>query len=92
MYNRERMELRHLGQAERHIVQAEIAMTRLVMAVERLRSRDCSTEREERSSAIMQETLDQFYEHRALILSEIYRPKRERLANAVKPAADYSTA
>lgn len=69
----ESMQLRHLEQAERHIVQAEIAMTRLNLLIERLRANGRLTEREEQSREAMQDTLDRFYKHRELILNELSR-------------------
>ncbi len=65
------MQLRHLELAERHIVQAEMAVTRETMAIERLRSKGLATDREEASVKIMQNTLDQLNKHRELILSEL---------------------
>jgi hypothetical protein len=70
------MQLRHLEQAERHIVQ--MALTRLDISIERLRSKHLSTEREERSREIMEQTLDLYYGHREMILSEMYGGARSR--------------
>ncbi len=68
---KEQMQLRHLELAERHIIEAEMAVTREIMAIERLRSKGRSTDREEASLEVMQNTLDQFNKHRELILSEL---------------------
>ena len=65
------MQLRHLELAERHIIQAEMAVTREIIAIERLRSKGRSTDREEASLEVMQNTLDQFNKHRELVLSEL---------------------
>jgi hypothetical protein len=79
------MQLRHLEQAERHIVLAEIALTRLDISIERLRSKHLSTEREERSREIMEQTLDLYYGHREMILSEMYGGARRRFATPSWP-------
>lgn len=77
--------IRHLAQADRHIREGEIRVEVMKRAIDQARALNMNVELSSASLALMIDVLDQYKEHRKLIVQTIERIDRLNISGGGNP-------